>query len=341
MWLPRRTSPVPGVKAVSWNSVSCPYNPEVSLLYESRTENDMKRNRAPLRLNVEESALLFITMIWGATFLIIRCALEETGPLFFVGIRFASAAFVVLALSLPVLRGFTRRELLAGAGIGVSIFAGYALQTCGLQTITASKSAFITAFYVPLVPLLQWIVMRQAPGRMAWIGIALAFPGLILLSGPDGVSAGFGRGEILTALGALAIAAEIILIGLVAPEVNARRITLVQVTVASLLSFALMPVTGEQVPGFSWIVVCAACGLGLASALIQSVINWAQRRVSPTRATLIYSCEPVWGGVFGRLAGERLPALALCGGALVIAGVLISSLRTKGEKNGQDTRGTV
>ena len=76
MWLPRRTSPVPGVKAVSWNSVSCPYNPEVSLLYESRTENDMKRNRAPLRLNVEESALLFITMIWGATFLIIRCALE-------------------------------------------------------------------------------------------------------------------------------------------------------------------------------------------------------------------------------------------------------------------------
>lgn len=98
---------------------------------------------------------------------------------------------------------------------------------------------------------------------MAWTGIALAFPGLILLSGPDGVSAGFGRGEILTALGALAIAAEIILIGLVAPEVNARRITLVQVTVASLLSFALMPVTGEQVPGFSWIVVCAACGLGL------------------------------------------------------------------------------
>ena len=168
----------------------------------------MKRNRAPLRLNVEESALLFITMIWGATFLIIRCALEETGPLFFVGIRFASAAFVVLALSLPVLRGFTRRELLAGAGIGVSIFAGYALQTCGLQTITASKSAFITAFYVPLVPLLQWIVMRQAPGRMAWTGIALAFPGLILLSGPDGVSAGFGRGEILTALGALAIAAD-------------------------------------------------------------------------------------------------------------------------------------
>lgn len=292
----------------------------------------MKRPGAPSRFNLEESALIFITMIWGATFLIIRYALEETGPLFFVGLRFASAALVMLPLSLPVLRGFTRREVLAGAAIGVSIFAGYALQTYGLQTITASKSAFITAFYVPLVPLLQWGVMRQAPGRMAWIGIALAFPGLALLSGPDGVSAGFGRGELLTALGALAIAAEIILIGMVAPQVNARRITLVQVAVASVLSFALMPVTGEAVPAFSWLVVCAACGLGVASALIQSAINWAQRRVSPTRATLIYSCEPVWGGVFGRLAGERLPALALLGGALVIAGVLISGLKP-GRKN--------
>ena len=134
----------------------------------------------------------------------------------------------------------------------------------------------------------------------------------------------------LTALGALAIAAEIILIGLAAPKVNARRITLVQVAVASALSFGLMPVAGERVPEFSWLVVCAACGLGIASALIQSAINWAQRRVSPTRATLIYSCEPVWGGVFSRLAGERLPVPALVGGALVIAGVLVSGLKTKG-----------
>ncbi len=301
----------------------------------------MKGPGAPSRFNLEESTLIFITMIWGATFLIIRYALEETGPLFFVGLRFAGATLVMLPLTLPVLRGFTRQELLAGSAIGVSIFAGYALQTCGLQSISASKSAFITAFYVPLVPLLQWGVMRQAPGRMAWFGIALAFPGLVLLSGSDGVSAGLaagtGRGEILTALGALAIAAEIILIGLVAPRVNARRITLVQVAVAAVLSFGLMPVAGERVPEFSWLVVCAACGLGVASALIQSAINWAQRRVSPTRATLIYSCEPVWGGVFGRLAGERLPALALLGGALVIAGVLVSGLKTKEKKTGPRT----
>ena len=286
------------------------------------------------RFSAEELSLLVITMIWGATFLIIRHALADMGPLFFVGLRFASASLVALLFSLPVLRGLTLKEMLAGSAIGVAIFAGYTLQTCGLQTISASKSAFITAFYVPLVPLLQWVVMRRPPGRMAWIGMALAFPGLALLAGPDGVSAGFGRGELLTALGALAIAAEIILVGLAAPQVNARRITLVQVTVASALGFASMPIAGEGIPAFSLLAVGAACGLGVASALIQGVINWAKRKVSPTRATLIYACEPVWGGFFGRLAGERLPWMALFGGALVVGGVLVSSLPAGKKENG-------
>ncbi len=84
----------------------------------------MKCPGASSRFNLEELTLIFITMIWGATFLIIRYALEETGPLFFVGLRFAGATLVMLPLTLPVVRGFTRLELLAGLAIGVSIFAG-------------------------------------------------------------------------------------------------------------------------------------------------------------------------------------------------------------------------
>ncbi len=59
-------------------------------------------------------------------------------------------------------------------------------------------------------------------------------------------------------------------------------------------------------------------------------MNWAQRNVSPTRATVIYTGEPVWAGIiFGRLAGERLPLLALVGAAFIIAGVLVSELKLK------------
>lgn len=65
------------------------------------------------------------------------------------------------------------------------------------------------------------------------------------------------------------------------------------------------------------------------SAIIQLTMNWAQQSISPTRATVIYAGEPVWAGIVGRIAGEILPSLALLGGVLIVAGVLVSELKIK------------
>jgi drug/metabolite transporter (DMT)-like permease len=98
-----------------------------------------------------------------------------------------------------------------------------------------------------------------------------------------------------------------------------------------------MPLVGEHtIPSFSWPLFLVAVGLGLASALIQFVMNWAQKMVDPTRAAIIYAGEPVWAGVFGRIAGERLPLLALFGGLLVVVGVLVSELKLKILKDKKD-----
>ena len=164
---------------------------------------------------------------------------------------------------------------------------------------------------------------------MAWIGIGFAFAGLVLLAGPDGTSIGLGVGEALTLLSAVAIASEIILIGGFAGRVDVRRVTVVQLATASLLSFGLMAPMGEPLPGPSWLLIGTALGLGLASAGIQLAMNWAQKTVSPTRATVIYAGEPVWAGIVGRLAGERLPAAALIGAALIVVGVIVSELKPR------------
>lgn len=280
-------------------------------------------------LSRQEVALVVITMIWGGTFLVVHRAMAHSGPLFFVGLRFVVAAAVTLAVLRPAMSRLTRTELLAGAAVGVTIFLGYALQTIGLQTIPASQSAFITALYVPMVPLLQLAVFRTVPALAGWLGIGLAFAGLMLLAGPEAGHLSLDPGEVVTLVGAAAIAAEILLIGRYAPSVDSRRFTVVQLAVAGGLSLALMPVAGEAVPAFSWIWFTAALGLGAATALIQLTINWAQRTVSPVRATVIYAGEPVWGGVFGRIAGERLPALALVGALLIVAGVLVSEWRPR------------
>ncbi|WP_258066847.1 DMT family transporter [Rathayibacter sp. AY2B7] len=283
-----------------------------------------------LRFTRPEWALIGITAIWGGTFLAVHIAMEHSGPLFFVGMRFAIAGLISAVVFHRSLRGMRRIDLAAGVAIGVMIFAGYGLQSYGLQTIPSSTSAFLTALYVPLVPLLQWVVFRRRPGVLTLVGVALAFVGLLLIAGPQpGVA--LGAGEVATIVSTLPIAAEIILIGLVAGRVDLGRVTVVQLLVAGALGFASMPLAGEAVPAFSGAWLIPALALGASSCLIQLTMNWAQRSVSPSRATIIYSAEPVWAGLIGRLAGDRLPALALLGAAFIVAGTLVSELKPRRE----------
>ncbi|MFL4292458.1 DMT family transporter [Enterobacter asburiae] len=291
----------------------------------------MSVSRFKFSVKPQEAILILITMFWGGTFLAVQYAVTLSDPFFFVGLRFATAALAVGLISLKTLRGLTLTELKAGVAIGVAIAMGYSLQTWGLQTISSSKSAFITAMYVPLVPLLQWLCLGRIPGLMSCIGIVLAFIGLILLAGPENnlLALALGPGEIITLIGAIAIAAEIILISAWAGKVDVKRVTVVQLATASLVAFATMVPAGESVPPMSTGLVVVALGLGIFSAIIQVTMNWAQRSVSPTRATVIYTGEPVWAGIFGRIAGERLPLLALVGAAFIVAGVLVSELKLK------------
>lgn len=74
------------------------------------------------------------------------------------------------------------------------------------------------------------------------------------------------------------------------------------------------------------------------SAVIQVAMNWAQKSVSPTRATLIYAGEPVWAGIVGRIAGERLPGVALLGGLLIVIAVVVSELKVRRPREVAESR---
>ncbi|WP_353112536.1 DMT family transporter [Microbacterium sp.] len=289
-----------------------------------------------MRLRPQEAALIAITAMWGSTFLLVHWAMQHSGPWFFVGLRFFVAGLISILIFRRSLRGMSWADIGAGVSIGVMIHLGYGLQTLGLQTIDSSTSAFITAMYVPLVPFAQWIFLRKRPPAMAFAGAGLAFVGLLLIAGPDAFALTLGGGEIVTMISTLPIVGEIILISVFAGRIDLGRITVVQLLTAGLLGFLTMPVVGEGVPPFSWVWVGCGVGLGLTSCLIQLTMNWAQKTVSPTRATIIYAGEPVWAGIIGRIAGERLPATALAGGALVVLGILASELRAVGRRRKTD-----
>lgn len=285
----------------------------------------------PPILNRYECALIIITVFWGATFLIVQKALAHSDPFIFVGMRFGCAALAMTVCSLRVLRGLTALEVRAGMLIGLCIFLGYSLQTVGLQTIASSKSAFITALYVPLVPLMQWLFLKRPPTLMNWVGAGMAFVGLVLLADPQSLEGGAGVGEWLTVFSAIAIAVEVILISRFAGRVNLRRVTIIQLATAAVLAGMTGVARGEGMPELSSpVLVVSILVLGLASAVIQITMNWAQNHISATRATVIYAGEPVWAGIIGRVfADERHSALALFGAVLIVVSVVVSEVKLR------------
>ena len=271
-----------------------------------------------------ELALLGVTLLWGASFTVIKGALDVVPPHLLVALRFGTAALVLLLVSpRSVLRPVpgSRR---AALWLGILLWGGYALQTWGLAYTTPSRSAFITSTAVLLVPGVAFLVLRVRPTRGVGIGVLLATAGLWLLTSPG--AGGFGRGETLTALCALSYAAHIVALGQLAPRFRSLPLATLQLGVvagcAGIATLAFESPTLRLPPG-AW----AAIGfLGVfCSAVAVLVQTWAQRRIPAARAALFFALEPVFAAAIAAVVlGERLGAAGLLGGALVVAGVAIA-----------------
>ncbi len=271
-------------------------------------------------------SLVGVTLLWGATFLAVQTALQWSGTFAFVGMRFAVAALAAWLLCRRELAQLQRAELLGGLSIGAVLYFGYNLQTLGLPHIPSSTSAFLTGLYVPLVPVLQWLLFRERPSLAAWGGVGLAFAGLLLLAGADSLNIRLGLGEWLTIAATVTIALEICLISRFAAGCNARRMALVQLLTVCVLSLLSAPLAGEGLPQWHPVLLACVLVLGAMTALIQIVMNWAQKTVPATRATIIYAMEPVWGGLIGWLPAEMLTGGKVAGAALIVASVLLSQM---------------
>ncbi|WP_199104434.1 DMT family transporter, partial [Aquitalea sp. ASV11] len=111
-----------------------------------------------------------------------------------------------------------------------------------------------------------------------------------------------------------------------AGQCHPRRVAVVQLLTVSLLAALGWQLSGEAAPQSHPVLLVSLLGMGLATAVIQIAMNWAQKTVPATRATVIYAMEPVWAGLLGALAGEQLGLMAISGAALIVASVLISQL---------------
>ena len=134
-------------------------------------------------------ALAFCSLIWGATFVLVKDALVSVSVFVFLVLRFVLATATLALIYRAAVRRLDRASFAAGAALGWFMFSGYALQTIGLRFTTPSKAAFITGSSVVMVPVLHALIGRRRAGAWVWAGAIAALVGLYFLTVP---AAGFG-----------------------------------------------------------------------------------------------------------------------------------------------------
>jgi drug/metabolite transporter (DMT)-like permease len=281
------------------------------------------KNRARLWADL---SLLGVAAIWGATFVMVKEALDSTGPLSFLALRFTLAGLVLL----PVLIGRRTRlslALLAGGSlVGLALFAGYALQTAGLQFTSASKAGFITGLAVVIVPALTTILVRKPPSWPLSLGVVLATAGLALTSVESDLTVQVG--DLLVLGCAISFALHILAVGHFAPSHDVLALTAVQIISAALLtSLGALLFEAPSLDQFATVLPAALFTGVFATVAAFYLQTRAQRFTTPTHTALIFSMEPVFAALFGYLlAGELLELRAVVGCGCILAGMLIAQL---------------
>lgn len=273
--------------------------------------------------------LVAITVIWGATFVVIKNALADISPLLFNAVRMTLAAVVLAAVFHREIPRLKARAVAFGALIGSFLFLGNELQTAGLKYTTPSKSAFLTGVSVVLVPVFLAVFWKRGINRWGAAGVAMAALGLYLIAVPAGSGlnlASLNHGDLLTLGAAVVFAFHIIFVGHAAQAHRWQQITVVQVAVTAALMVLAIPFARTIYVTWSAPVLWGIAITGLFSlALAFSVQAWAQQFTPPTNAALIFSLEPVFAWITSFIVlGERLGLRAGVGALFILGGVMAS-----------------
>ncbi len=271
------------------------------------------------------AALIVVTAIWGSTFIVVQNAVSQMPVMDFLGIRFTIAAVVMIALRPTCLRGMTRQGLLRSVVLGVVLGLGFITQTYGLQHTSAAVSGFITGMFVVLTPIISWAFLKRKPGSSIWFSVAIATIGLGLLS-LRGWS--MGTGELLTLLCALFFSLHIVGLGEWAARHNAYGLAFLQITVVAVISMVAATPDGITLPPNATVWGAVILTAVFASAMGFLIQTWAQALISPTRAAVTMTMEPVFAGFFAVIiGGDHLTARIIIGAAFVLIAMFITNLK--------------
>ena len=286
--------------------------------------------------------LILTAMIWGSAFVAQRVGMDDIGPLTFTAARmvFAFAATALASVlfsfrdrtknnscsSQEEVRERKRNTLLGGVCCGVFLAVATAFQQAGIVYTSAGKAGFITAMYMLLVPIINFVLFKKRNSWIVWLAVLTGVVGLYLLCMTERFS--LARGDTLLCICALLFSGHILSCDRFVQRADPLKMCAIQFGTAALLSIAIALLT----EGVDWKAISSAlfpifyCGV-ISGGIGFTLKITAQQYTDPTTASLLMSLESVFAVLSGALLlGERMTRRELLGCVVMFVAILLVQL---------------
>jgi drug/metabolite transporter (DMT)-like permease len=278
--------------------------------------------------------LLFVAIVWGMNFTVVKYALGEFGPMSFTVARFFPAALVLLAIMAVRREPFAleRNDRMPVVTLGLIGITGYNLLFMyGLRLTSASHSALFISMSPLFAAALQAAAGRERFSRSMVAGLLLASLGAYLIiqssHGEISFSSGTLRGDLMTICASVLWALYTMKARPLLERYSPVKITAYTMTAGALL---LLPFSMRELAGQSWSAVSAVSWAALAFAAFIggsiAYVLWYEgvSRIGVTRTIVYHYLVPLVAVIFAaHVLGDRITLTTVLGGAAILSGVAL------------------
>jgi len=273
--------------------------------------------------------LFAAAFFWGASFLLMKNALDSIPTGYLIAIRFTAGGPLAALGCWQRWERFTPDYLWRGGLAGLTLFGVYWAQTVGLETTTPSNNAFLSAVYCVIVPFMAWALFRTRPDRYNVTAALLCLTGVGFVSLTEELT--ISTGDLFTLLGAVFCAANIIAVSRLGQGKDVMLFTVAQLAAVALYAWVLALTTET----FDFSALARPQVLGpmlylcvMATAVCMALMNIGLVWSEPAPAAVILSLEAVFGVILAVIFyGDPLTPRLLIGFGLIFVGVLCSETK--------------
>lgn len=235
---------------------------------------------------------------------------------------------VVLWKNREELKQLEKREWILCIISGTFLGLHFAAYFESLRWTSIASSVVLVDTEVLFVALGTWLILRKRLSGKAWLAVAMAFGGSVVIAMAD-TAAGSDvvRGDLIALSGALFMAVYTMIGAVCRRKLSTNVYTFLVYSVAAAALLVILVITDTSLCGYGGINYLSGFGMAVFCTLLgHSVFSWGLKYLPPAFISTAKLLEPVFASVWGLLLFGEVPGMpVILGGLVILLGIALYS----------------